>query len=49
MDNLKLNDIKKFKLLTNHEVIFKDSDYTQKNIRIQKAPIIKINKQNDFE
>tara|TARA_Y100001970_G_C14088142_1_gene778486 strand:+ start:31 stop:1170 length:1140 start_codon:yes stop_codon:yes gene_type:complete len=46
---LKLNDIKKFKLLINHEVIFKDSDYTQKNIRIQKAPIIKINKQNDFE
>jgi len=46
---LKLNDINKFKLLTNHEVVFKDNDYTQENVRIQKSPIIKTNKQNDYE
>ncbi|MBS56474.1 MAG: gamma-butyrobetaine hydroxylase [Rickettsiales bacterium] len=46
---LKLNHIKKFNLLTKNEVVFKDNDYTQKNIRIQKSPIIKINKQNDYE
>ena len=46
---LKKNDIKKFKLLSNYEVIFKDNDYTQKNIRIQKKPIIKINKNNDYD
>ncbi len=46
---LKLNDINKFKLLTNHEVIFKDNDYTQKNIRLQKSPIIKINNKDDYE
>ena len=48
-DFLKKNDFNKFKLLTNHEVIFKDNDYTQKNIRMQKKPIIKINKQNDYD
>ncbi len=46
---LKLNDINKFKLLTNHGVIFKDNDYTQKNIRLQKSPIIKINNKDDYE
>ena len=46
---LKLNDSKKFKLLSSYEVIFKDNDYTQKNIRIQKKPIIKINKKNDYD
>ena len=46
---LKLNHKKKFNLLTKNEVIFKDNDYTQKNIRVKKSSIIKINKQNDFE
>ena len=46
---LRLNEIKKFNLLTNNEVIFKDNDFTQKNIRIHKSPIIKINKKNDYE
>ena len=46
---LKLNEINKFKLLTNNEVIFKDNDYTQKNIRLQKSPIIKINNKDDYE
>ena len=46
---LKINNTNKFKLLTNHEVIFKDNDYTQKNIRVQKKPIIKINKENDYD
>jgi len=46
---LKINEINKFNLLTNHDIIFKDNDYTQKNIRLQKSPIIKINKQNDYE
>ena len=46
---LKLKYFNKFRLLTKNEVIFKDNDYTQKNIRIQKSPIIKINKKKDFE
>ncbi len=46
---LKKNHSEKYRLLINNEVIFKDNDYTQKNIRIQKSPIIKINKQKDFE
>jgi len=46
---LKNKEFKKFKLLNQHEVIFKDNDYTQKNIRVQKSPIIKINKNNDYE
>ena len=33
----------------NNDVVFKDNDYTQKNIRIQKSPIIKTNKHNDIE
>ena len=41
--------IENLNYLTNNEVIFKDNDYTQKNIRIQKKPIIKINKQNDYD
>ncbi|MBD1147716.1 TauD/TfdA family dioxygenase [Pelagibacterales bacterium SAG-MED31] len=45
----KNKEFKKFKLLNENEVIFKDNDYTQKNIRIQKSPIIKINKNNDYE
>jgi len=48
-DYLKNKEFKKFKLLNQHEVVFKDNDYTQKNIRIQKSPIIKINKNNDYE
>ncbi len=48
-DYLKNKEIKKFKLLCENEVVFKDNDYTQKNIRIQKSPIIKINKNNDYE
>ena len=48
-DFLKINHITKFNLLTKNEVIFKDNDYTQKNIRIQKSPIIKTNKHNDYE
>jgi gamma-butyrobetaine dioxygenase len=48
-DYLKNKEIKKFKLLNENEVVFKDNDYTQKNIRIQKSPIIKINKNNDYE
>ena len=46
---LKNKYIKKFKLLIKNEVVFKDNDYTQKNIRIQKSPIIKINNNNDYE
>ena len=48
-DYLKNKEITKFKLLNENEVVFKDNDYTQKNIRIQKSPIIKINKNNDYE
>ena len=46
---LKKNHLKKYKLLTENEVIFKDNDFTQKNVRVQKSPIIKINKYKDFE
>ena len=46
---LKLTDIKKFKLLTDNEIIFKDNDFTQKNIRIHKSTVIKVNKKNDYE
>ena len=46
---LKKYHSKKFELLTNNDVVFKDNDYTQKNIRIQKSPIIKTNKHNDIE
>ena len=46
---LKKNHIKKYKLLTENEVIFKDNDFTQKNIRVQKSPIIKVSKYKDFE
>ncbi len=46
---IKNKEFKKFKLLIQNEVIFKDNDYTQKNIRIQKSPIIKINNHNDYE
>ena len=48
-DYLKIKEFKKFKLLNENEVVFKDNDYTQKNIRIYKSPIIKINKNNDYE
>ncbi len=48
-DFFKKYHLKKFKLLSNNDVIFKDNDYTQKNIRIQKSPIIKTNKHNDIE
>ena len=48
-DYIKNKEFKKFKLLNKHEVVFKDNDYTQKNIRIQKSSIIKINKNNDYE
>ena len=46
---LKKYHLKKFKLLTNNDAVFKDNDYTQKNIRFQKSPIIKINKHNQIE
>ena len=46
---LKKNHIKKYKLLTENEVIFKDNDFTQRNIRVQKSPIIKVSKYKDFE
>jgi Probable taurine catabolism dioxygenase len=46
---LKNKQFKKFRLLTKNEVVFKDNDYTQKNIRIQKSAIIKINKNYDYE
>ncbi len=48
-DYIKNKEFRKFKLLNKHEVVFKDNDYTQKNIRIQKSSIIKINKNNDYE
>ena len=48
-DFFKKYHLKKFKLLSNNDVVFKDNDYTQKNIRIQKSPIIKTNKHNDIE
>jgi len=48
-DYLKNKEFKKFKLLYENEVVFKDNDYTQKNIRIQKSSIIKINKNDDYE
>ena len=46
---LKKNHKKKYNLLTENEVIFKDSDFTQKNVRVQKSPIIKVNKNKDVE
>jgi len=46
---LKKNHLKKYKLLTENNVIFKDNDFTQKNVRVQKSPIIKLNKNKDFE
>ena len=46
---LKKNHSKKYKLLTENNVIFKDNDFTQKNVRVQKSPIIKVNKSKDFE
>ena len=36
-------------MLTENEVIFKDNDFTQKNVRVQKSPIIKVNKNKDVE
>ena len=46
---LKKNHSKRYKLLTKNNVIFKDNDFTQKNVRVQKSPIIKVNKKKDFE
>ena len=46
---LKKNHKKKFKLLTENEVIFKDNDFTQKNVRIHKSSIIKVNKNKEVE
>ena len=46
---LKKNHLTRYKLLTENNVIFKDNDFTQKNIRVQKSPIIKVNKNKDFE
>ena len=46
---LKKNHLKRYKLLTEYNVIFKDNDFTQKNVRVQKSPIIKVNKNKDFE
>ena len=46
---LKKNHLKRYKLLTENNVIFKDNDFTQKNVRVQKSPIIKVNKSKDFE
>ena len=46
---LKKNHLKKYKLLTENNVIFKDNDFTQKNVRVQKSPIIKVNKNKNFE
>ena len=46
---LKKNHLKRYKLLTENNVIFKDNDFTQKNVRVQKSPIIKVNKTKDFE
>ena len=46
---LKKNHLKRYKLLTENNVIFKDNDFTQKNVRVQKSPIIKVNKNKDFE
>jgi len=48
-DYLRNKELKKFKLLSENEVIFKDNDYTQKNIRIQKSPIIKIKKNKGYD
>jgi len=46
---LKKNHLKRYKLLTENNVVFKDNDFTQKNVRVQKSPIIKVNKNKDFE
>ena len=46
---LKKNHLNIYKLLTENNVIFKDNDFTQKNVRVQKSPIIKVNKNKDFE
>ena len=46
---LKKNHLKRYKLLAENNVIFKDNDFTQKNVRVQKSPIIKVNKSKDFE
>ena len=39
---------KVFKILTNTYVKFKDTDYTQKAIRVLHSPIITLTKDNDF-
>ena len=46
---LKKYHLNRYKLLTENNVIFKDNDFTQKNVRVQKSPIIKLNKSKDFE
>ena len=47
-DYLRKNEKDVFRLLTEIYVKFKDTDYTQKAIRILHSPIITLNKNNDF-
>ena len=47
-DYLRKNEKDVFRLLTETYVKFKDTDYTQKAIRILHSPIITLNKNNDF-
>ena len=47
-NHLKRKEGEAFKLLTSTHVKFKDTDYTQKAIRILHSPIITLTKDNDF-
>jgi gamma-butyrobetaine dioxygenase len=45
---LKINEKEVFKVLTNTYVKFKDTDYTQKAIRVLHSPLITLNQYKDF-
>ncbi len=47
-NHLMRKEVEAFKILTSTHVKFKDTDYTQKAIRILHSPIITLTKDNDF-
>ena len=47
-NHLMKKEVEAFKILTSTHVKFKDTDYTQKAIRILHSPIITLTKDNDF-
>ena len=47
-NHLRRKEVEAFKILTSTHVKFKDTDYTQKAIRILHSPIITLTKDNDF-